>query len=75
MAILSAAAAKEQSDNFSEVRVRESFNNGVSIATSYGLVETIFEKKYYELDLIMSEITDAGYTVTDQGTSWLVNWE
>jgi hypothetical protein len=78
MSVLSASAARQQAlanANYETKVARESFENGVSTAASLGDTQTRFEKQYFQLGLIMSEITAAGYVVTDEGTTWLVDWE
>lgn len=77
MTVLSAAAAKLQSDNNinTDLKIaREAFEVAIMTAASLGQTHTSFEKKYFQLNLIMSEITAAGYDVTDEGSTWLVDW-
>lgn len=55
-------------------QLRESFNRGIETASALGSTQTVFEKRYFDLPLIMAEITAAGYIVTDQGTTYLIDW-
>lgn len=77
MAIISADVARQKSQENSsyEAQVaRESFNRAIEIESALGETSTQFEKKYFNLDLILTEIQDAGYSVTDQGETYLVDW-
>lgn len=77
MTVINAAVARQQALQNSQYETKvatESFEIGVSTAASLGETQTRFEKKYFQLGLIMSEITEAGYVVTDEGSTWLIDW-
>lgn len=77
MTVISAAEATRLSDLNNEVLIRstrDQFNRGIETTSARGEKSTIFEKRYFQINLILTEITDAGYTVTDNGTYYTVQW-